>query len=145
MKNQVSLIGRIGQKPELRTVGETNLVTFSLATSRKFKDRSGHLQEETQWHSCEIWGKRAKVIYDYTDKGHLISVDGELRYDQWEDKQGQKRTTAKVRVGDFTLLPNPGGQIKENGNTYAQPVKQTLPSEPIPQSVLEGSDDDLPF
>jgi len=87
--NTITLLGRIGQDPEVRTVGETSVTKFTLATSERWKNKQGEKQEKTEWHNIESWGKQGEVIAQYFAKGDPILLTGSLVYDKWEDKDGE--------------------------------------------------------
>ncbi len=94
MYNKAILIGHLGQDPEIRYTTSGKAVTnFSIATNRKWRDKSGNLQEETTWHNIVCWGKQAEFVGDYCSKGSLVFVDGEIRKRSWDDKNGVKRTS----------------------------------------------------
>jgi single-strand DNA-binding protein len=140
-QNKVFLIGRIGQNPENVTVGGTTVTKFSLATSEKWKDKeTGETKELTQWHRIEAWGKRGTIIAKYHEKGDPIAIEGQLIYDKWETKEGEKRITAKVRVSDFTFIKS----IASSSQRQPQP-QQTPAAVPHPQMGNTSEPDDLPF
>lgn len=112
--NRVTLIGRLTRDPELRhTSGNTAVCTFGLAVGRKFKTGSGETREETLFVDCEAWGKGAELIAQYCAKGRPLFVEGRLKLEQWEDKQGGgKRSKHIVSVENFQFL---GGEDKPQG------------------------------
>ena len=98
MVNKVILIGRLGRDPELRTTqGGKEVATFSLATSRKWKDRNGERQEDTEWHNIVAWDKLAGIVSQYYTKGSLVYVEGRLKTRSWDDKNsGEKKYMTEV-------------------------------------------------
>jgi single-strand DNA-binding protein len=124
--NLVILIGRVGQDPETKQVGETSVSRVRLATTKKYKDKSGNLQEETQWHSLDFWGSLSDTIAKHVKKGCKIAVEGEIQHRKHNDKW---YTT--IRVSKLNDIQWPKG--------FA--VEEPAPS-PAPQQ--EGPDD-LPF
>ena len=102
--NQVILIGRLGQKPELKQVNGKSVCTVSLATSEKFKDKNGDKQEATEWHSLVFWDKAAELIEKYCDKGSNLFVMGKIKYRTYDDKDGVKRYITSIVVGNFKFL-----------------------------------------
>lgn len=104
--NKVTLIGNIGQQPEVRyTPDGTAVTTISVATSETWKDKnSGDRREQTEWHRCEAWGKLAEIIGQYGEKGGLVYVEGSLKTEKYTDKDGVDRYTTKVRVAEFKFL-----------------------------------------
>lgn len=136
--NQVTLIGNVGRDPEIKTLPSGDLVAnFSLATSEKWNGKDGEKQERTEWHRVDAFGKLAEVIQNYVTKGSKLFVQGQLVYDEWTDKDGNKRTAAKVKLGFGSKLvllgsPSDGGNAKR--------------SRPKPEgSNAAASDDDIPF
>ncbi len=94
--NQAMLIGHLGADPELR-----------LATSRKWNDKHGELQEETQWHRVVVWDRMATNCHRYLQKGSQVYVDGRIQHRKWTDKQGQDRWTAEVVARNVVFLGSP--------------------------------------
>ncbi len=95
--NSVTIAGRLGKDPELKDVGQTGkVVSFSVATSRTFKNKAGEKQEETTWLDVEAWGKTAEFIGQYFTKGSAIFIVGRLKTESWETKDNQKRQRIKV-------------------------------------------------
>lgn len=112
MLNQVNLIGRVGQKPELATTqGGVTLAKFSLATTESWTDRnSGQRQERTEWHRLVLFGRVAEIAVQYLNKGDLAYFSGKLQTQEWE-KDGVKRYTTEVVVSDMKML----GQSQHQG------------------------------
>src|SRR3989339_576978 len=90
--NEVKLYGRLGRDPELKSLPNgTPVVTFTMATTRNWKDESGQKKEQTEWHNLVCFGKRADVIAKYVKKGDSFYVTGRLQTRSWEDKETQKK------------------------------------------------------
>lgn len=105
LRNKVSLIGRIGHKPEVQTLKGGYLVTrFSVATNERYKDKVGEWKENTQWHTINAWGKLAENIAKNSDKGFEIALEGKLVNKQFETKSGEKRYSTEIELGDYVLL-----------------------------------------
>lgn len=110
--NRVTLIGRLGKDPEVRTFQSGGrVVSFSLATSERWKDRDGNQQEKTTWHSIAVFNEKLGEIAErFLKKGSLVFVEGMLTEEKWTDKDGQERKTAKIVLrpfnGQIVLLPN---------------------------------------
>src|SRR3990170_57903 len=97
--NRVILIGNLGKDPEIRyTQAGEPIANFSLATNEAWTDKSGQKQERTEWHRVEIFGKAAQVARDYLSKGRQVYLEGTIRYDEWTDKDGNKKYMTKIRV-----------------------------------------------
>ena len=126
MVNNVTLIGGIGKK-ELKNVGSSQVMKISLATTKNYK-KNDEWHSDTQWHNLEAWGDSATYL-DRCEKGDRLYVEGELIYDKWKDKDGNSRTTTKIRVKTFKNL---GRKNSNADSTASNPAKSA------------GSDD-LPF
>jgi len=105
MVNKVFLIGRLGADPEVRYTPDGTMVTsFRLATDEQWKDKSGQKVQRTEWHRIVTFGKLAEICGNFLSKGKLIFVDGRIRTQSWEDKEGNKRYTTEI-VAATVLVP----------------------------------------
>ena len=103
--NKVILVGRLGRDPETRyTGGGQAVANFSLATDETYKDRNGERQKRTEWHKIVVWGKQAEIAQQYLKKGSLIFVEGRIQSREWQDKEGQKRTSFEIVANNFRML-----------------------------------------
>jgi single-strand DNA-binding protein len=109
--NRVTLIGNVGGDPEIRaTDGGTKVAVFSLATSRTWRTKAGDQQEHTDWHRCTAWNSAAKsagladIVERFVHKGDKIYVDGRIKYRDYEDRSGTKRSVAEIHVTEILLL-----------------------------------------
>lgn len=144
--NSVSLIGRLGQNPELKyTPSGTALAKFSLAVDGR-KGQNG--EKETHWIDCVAWQKTAEVIAEHCQKGKQIGVNGRLNVNQWEDQEGQKHKRTEVVVDSFTFCGSKegGASSTSSGTQKATPKQQ---SGSWGSNAGFGSDeidmDDVPF
>lgn len=108
--NKVILGGNLTRDPEMRAVGDTNVCKFGLAVNRKYKDK-----EDVTFIDCEAWGKPAELIGKHFGKGKPIFVEGRLKLDRWEAKDGTKQSALRVVVEAFQFV---GG--KPSGATTGQ-------------------------
>lgn len=100
--NKVILIGRCGKDPEIKfTPGGTQVASFSIATSEKYKNKSGELVEKTDWHNITVWGQRS--VLDYIKKGTELVVEGKIQTDSYE-KDGVKKYITKIVSEKITLI-----------------------------------------
>ncbi len=108
--NKVILIGNLGKDPETRYLPSGDAVAnFSIATTEKFKDKSGAQQEHTEWHRVSFFGRQAEIAGEYLKKGSPVYIEGRIRTRKWQDKEGQDRFTTEI-VGDrMQLLGSRGG------------------------------------
>ena len=159
--NKVTLIGNLGNDPEVRsTTGGNRVATFSLATSRSWNDATGNKQEKTEWHRCVVWNTKssqlADIVEKYVHKGDKLYVEGRIEYRQWQDKDNQTRYSTEINVRELIML---GGGRGASGGDYegdaasrgrsAAPAKAKAGAggddfEDFP-GALADEDDDLPF
>ncbi len=105
LRNTVTLIGRVGTKPEIITFENNGkLAKMSLATDESYKDKSGKKVEETQWHKLVMFGPQAKFAEKYLDKGREICVEGRLVTRSWDDKDGKRQYITEIQVNDLTFV-----------------------------------------
>lgn len=111
MVNKVFLLGNLGRDPEVRSTQSGQAVaTLSLATSRRWRDKDGNNQEQTEWHSVVCWGRQAEVAGQYLNKGSKLFVEGRLQTRSWEDKNsGDKRYKTEIVCENFQMLGGRGG------------------------------------
>lgn len=109
MLNQVVLIGRMGNDPELRyTPSGVAVATFSLAVNRNFKSQSG--EQETDWFRVVAWKQRAEFATNYLGKGRLVAVQGRLQSRNWVAQDGSKHNTVEVVADRLEGLDRPKEQ-----------------------------------
>ncbi len=147
--NKVMLIGNLGKAPEIRVSPQTGkkAVSFSLATSRRYRDANGEQKEDTQWHNIVGWGKVAEVFEQLgIRKGTSLYVEGRLTNRSWTDQaSGQKRYVTEVALDTFQLL-TPRGNGQANGNGYGQQAQQQRPAYQNEYDQQQADDcDGLPF
>lgn len=106
--NKVILIGRLGNDPEVKTIGQGSTVAqFNIATSETWIDKNNQKQERTEWHRIVVWNKLAEICGKHLAKGRQVYVEGRLQTRQWEDKQGQKRYTTEIVANTVQFLGSP--------------------------------------
>jgi single-strand DNA-binding protein len=98
------LIGNLGKDPDMQFLeGNIAVAKFSLATTETFKDRSGKLISQTEWHTIVLWRGLAELAQKYLHKGSLVYIEGRLKTRSWEDKEGNKKFATEV-VGDNLIM-----------------------------------------
>lgn len=103
--NHVTLIGNVGQDPDLRhTQNGGAVLTLRLATTETFANKAGERQERTDWHTVKVWGARAEALHKIITKGRQLAIVGAIHYQDWEDKEGQKRRSTEILASDVHLL-----------------------------------------
>ena len=169
--NKVTLIGNIGQDPEVRsTSGGGRVANFSLATSRQWSGQGGDKQEKTEWHRVVAWNNTrgggtglADVIEKYCKKGDKLYVEGRIEYRSWQDKDGQTRYTPEIIANEVIMLSGKGGAAGDGGGFTPARAGAASPAAPAKKDAkeggkeggketfddfpgaLDGEDDDLPF
>lgn len=137
MVNKVILIGNLGRDPEVRfTPNGQAVARFSVATTEKWRDQQGQLQERTEWHNVVVWGKQAESCGQYLAKGRQVYVEGRLQTRSYEDKDGVKRQVTEVVAQNVRFLGGPGTRA----TAEAAPL---VPPGEGPVAPVE--EDDTPF
>ncbi len=107
--NKVLLYGNLTRDPELRALPSgMNVVNFSIATNRVYRDRDGKKQEQTDFHNVVVFGRQADTVNQYIKKGNGVFVEGRLQTRSWE-KEGQKHYRTEVVADRVQFGPRPGG------------------------------------
>jgi len=134
--NKVMLIGNVGRDPDVKyTTTAKKKVSFSLATSQKYKDVAGEYKEKTQWHNIVCWGKLGDLVEKMVFKGSSLFIEGELSYRKWEDQNGQQKTVTEINGTTFQLLGAKQNEQKRTENKYNSKDNY----------VDDNEDNDLPF
>ena len=124
MINKVILVGNVGQDPEIRYTGDATsgakVATIRLATSERYKDRNGNLQEHTEWHTVVVWRNAADVVEKYVRKGSQLYIEGRIRTRSWEDQNGNKRYSTEI-LGDTLQLLGRRPESQNNQGGYGAP------------------------
>jgi single-strand DNA-binding protein len=107
--NKVILMGNLTRDVQLKHTASQAVADISIAVNRKFKTKDGQEREEVTYVDCECWGPRAEVIAKFFSKGKPIFIEGRLKLDSWEDKDGQKRSKLKVSIDSFEFVGGSGG------------------------------------
>lgn len=109
--NKVLLIGRLGNKPELRkTQGDGCVAHLNVATSHETQKAEGQFERETEWHRVVVFGRLAEQCTAHLDKGRLVYVEGTLRTNLWKDKDNVERSEREVRARHVSFL---GGRPRQ--------------------------------
>lgn len=116
MVNKVILIGNLGADPETRhTQSGTPVTSFRLATTERWKGRDGQMQEQTEWHTCNAWGKLAEICGQYLSKGSRVYVEGSIHTRKWQDQEGKDRYSTEIKVREMKMLSAREGGQSEGG------------------------------
>lgn len=139
--NSFNLIGRITHDLELRTVGESTLLNFSLARNRTYKNKDG--EYETDFFNCIAWGNTAEFIGKYFEKGQRIAVSGELRMNTYEDKDGNKRSRVDLLVNSVEFADRKSDS--NSNSSHASNYNNSTSTNTNNIDVEEDEDEELPF
>jgi single-strand DNA-binding protein len=105
MKNTVTLVGFVGNTPEVRyTQSGASITNMSLATSRSFKDGEGNRQSETEWHRITCFNGVGKSVAEHVTKGAMVMVTGRIHYTKWTDQNGTDRYGCEIIAEQVDFL-----------------------------------------
>ena len=136
--NKAIVIGHLGRDPEVTyTQSGQARASFTLATNENWKDREGKKQERTEWHRIVVWGKLAEICGQYLSKGRQCYIEGRLQTREWDDKDGNKRTTTEIVSREMVML---GGR-----GSGPEAATQSVADENPPVQNPPVQDDDIPF
>jgi single-strand DNA-binding protein len=103
--NKVILVGNLGADPEIRHTATGDAVcTLSLATTEKYKDKSGAQKEVTEWHRVAMFRRMAEIAGEYLRKGSSVYIEGRLKTRKWQDKNGQDHYTTEIEASEMKML-----------------------------------------
>ena len=138
--NKVFLAGNLTRDPQVRFLSNEKVVAnFSLACNRQFKTASGETKEEVLFIDAECFGRTAELVGQYLTRGRPCMVEGRLKMDSWEDKEGNRRSKILIRADNVQFL---GGRDEQAGRKL-QSGSDT--ASPVDLPISEGLDDDPPF
>jgi single-strand DNA-binding protein len=146
--NKVLLMGNLTRDPDVRTTPSgMKIAKFGLAVNRRYRTRDDETREETTYVDIDAFGNQADIIDRYCRKGSPLFVEGRLRLDQWETKDGDKRSKLAVVLENFQFLGSgqdqgSGSRDADGGSTDASP---SAPSAPTSSSGDAIDDDNVPF
>ncbi len=151
--NKVILAGNLTRDPQLSYLPSgTPVCEFGMAINRKWRDKqSGEMRDDTCFVDCSAFGRQAETLNQYMSKGRPLLVEGRLKFDQWESKEGQKRSKLSVVADSFQFLG--GAQGGGAGGGGGAPRSQSPPpgapprgdSQPPPVDDFQPDGDDIPF
>ena len=109
MISKAILVGRVGSTPKVNG----QVVTFSVATNKNWKDKDGNKQERATWHNIVSFGKLAEICATYLKKGQLVYIEGDIQDNNWEDSEGNKRKSVEIAANQMTMLGSKGDKPQE--------------------------------
>ena len=161
--NKVILVGNLGRDPEMRYLPSGEAVAnLAIATTDKYKDKTGQMVEATEWHRVSFFGRTAEVCGQYLKKGSQVYVEGSIRTRKYTDKEGIEKYATEIRGdrmqmlgsragggmadmddGGFNQSPQPRSQPR--GNTQAAGTSAPAAAQRPVSSGFDDMDDDIPF
>jgi single-strand DNA-binding protein len=150
--NKVILLGNLGADPEVRHLeGGSVVANISIATSESYT-KNGQRMEQTEWHKVELWDRLAELAEKYLTKGNTVYIEGKIRTNTYQDKEGVTRYDKRIRATNMTFVGgrNDDTDSMDSGSASSSatpaPAEQRAPSPQTRESQPQQSDsDDLPF
>lgn len=145
--NKVVLIGNLGREPDIQLLeGNIAVAKFPLATTETYKDKTGTLISQTEWHTVVLWRGLAELAQKYLHKGSLVYIEGRIRTRNWEDKDKNRRFSTEI-VGDNLVMLDKRKENSEMPGESSGPDNSTMPDMNFDSGNLPGNimKDDLPF
>ena len=157
--NKVILVGNLGRDPEVRYLPSGDPVAnVTIATSSKYKSKTGELVEETEWHRVTFFGKLAEIVGQYLKKGRSVYVEGRIKTRKYTDKDGVEKFATDIIANDMQMLGSREGRGEPSGDDegggYSRPApasrpaaaqRPAAPAAAKPSSGFDDMDDDIPF
>ncbi len=143
MINKAILIGNLGADPEIRyTQSGTQVATFRLATTERWKGQDGQMQENTEWHRVVAWGRLAEICGEYLNKGSKVYIEGRIQTRKWQDQDGNDRYTTEIVAREMKMLSPRGGESSSGGGYSGGSGADSFPE---PPPGYGGTGEDVPF
>lgn len=144
MRNQIQLIGHLGQDPELKRLESGRaVIRFSMATTEKWRDKvTDEIKEETTWHTVKAWGTFGEILFEKLRKGNKVVISGTLKYDKFE-KEGVKQSWAYILADSFEKMTQAEQSATHTQQDPYRPATETQAA-PLPPNSKPDYDD-LPF
>lgn len=141
--NKAMIIGRLGDDPDVKyTQSNTAVANLSIATSERFKDKSGEMKENTQWHRVVAWGRLAEICQEYLRKGSLVYIEGPIETRKWTDKEDRDRYTTEIKALTMQMLDSK--KDSSNSGSGSAPAPASKPAVDLNEN-FDDIDDSLPF
>jgi single-strand DNA-binding protein len=143
MLNKAILIGNLGADPEIRyTQSGTQVATFRIATTERWKGQDGQMQESTEWHRIVAYKRLAEICGEYLNKGSRVYIEGKIQTRKWQDQSGNDKYTTEIIAREMKML-SPRGGVATGQQGGANEYQEPQYSEPPPG--FGGTGEDVPF
>jgi single-strand DNA-binding protein len=150
--NKVIIVGNLGRDPETRYMPEGGAITnISVATTDKWKDKNGEMQEKTEWHRVAFFGKLAEIAGEYLKKGSQVYVEGRLQTRKWQDKEGNDKYTTEIVAQQMQMLGSRQGMGGAGAEREASPEREGAAAKGAAKPAAKAGgkfddfEDDIPF
>lgn len=152
--NRAQIVGNLTRDPEMRNIPSGQAVTsFSVATNRRWKDKDGNQQDQTEFHNVVAWGKLAEISHQYLKKGNKVYIEGRLQTQTWDGQDGNKRNRTEIVVENIIFLTPKGEQMTHTDNGPEEVKIEEMPADkPTTKKDDKKADeldeinlDDIPF
>ena len=142
MINKAILIGNLGADPEIRyTQSGTQVATFNIATTERWKGQDGQMQESTEWHRIVAFQRLAEICGEYLNKGSRVYIEGKIQTRKWQDQNGVDRYTTEIVAREMKMLSPRGGEGGQSGGFGGG--QESFPEPPA--GFMGGTGEDVPF
>lgn len=137
MINKAIIIGNLGADPEIRyTQSGSQVATFNVATTERWRDQSGTMQESTEWHRIVAWQRLAEICGEYLHKGSRVYIEGRIQTRKWQDQSGNDRYTTEIVAREMKMLDRresgSGGMGSQDSGTSEPPPYGSSMGEDVP-------------
>ena len=148
--NRVMLIGNLGKEPDMQYIeGNIPVAKFPLATTETYKDRSGQLVSQTEWHTIVLWRGLADLASKFLHKGSLVFIEGKLRTRSWEDRDKKKHFSTEIVADNLVMLErrkDNHGSSDEHATGITPPASDSDTTDDLDYNAGSGgTNDNLPF
>ena len=142
--NKVIIVGHLAADPEVRYTGSGTAVShFRIATNESWTGKDGKKEERTEWHRIVAWAKLGEICAEYLSKGRQVFVEGKLRTNSWETKEGEKRYNTEIVASNVVFLGNRGSG--DYAGSRSDQSTGAASSAPVNDAPSFAGDEDIPF
>ncbi|MEY4382874.1 MAG: hypothetical protein RI995_416 [Bacteroidota bacterium] len=147
--NKVILLGNLGQDPEIRFLPSgTKVANISIATTESYTNKEGQRVDQTEWHRVELWDGLAGIAEQYLKKGNQVYIEGKIRSEEYQDKNGNTARSYKIRATSMNLIGSRDqstGEAKEKVAPGMGNLEVKTTHDPSPAFISSDEEDVLPF
>lgn len=147
--NRAQIIGNLTRDPEVRSLPSgQSVISFAVATNRRWKDKDGNFKEDTQYHEVSIWGRLGEMASQMLSKGKKVYVEGRLSTSSWEGNDGVKRQRTEIVADNFIPLSPKDGSGFDVAEAVSQSSAEDKGKKKTDKGKVEDEEinlDDIPF